>query len=93
MQDELIKQSNIQEIARRGSEIYGKLRVKFEPNENGKFLAIDVDTEKTYLGNTSAEAVEKARQENPGKVFYVMKIGSDVAETMAHTLLNLSHNA
>ena len=87
--DELIKKADINEIAKKGSAIYEKIKTQYEPKELGKFLAIDIDTETIYLGNSSAEAVEKARQENPGKVFYVVKIGFDVAEMIAQTLLNL----
>lgn len=46
-------------------------------------MAIDIDSKKTYLGITSVEALELARQNHPNKVFYVVKIGFDVAETMA----------
>ncbi len=87
--DELIKKADINEIAKKGSAIYEKIKTQYEPKELGKFLAIDIDTEKIYLGNSSAVAVEKARQENPGKIFYVVKIGFDVAEMIAQTLLNL----
>jgi len=42
-------------------------------------------SKKAYLGNTSAEALELARQNHPNTVFYVVKIGFDVAETMARS--------
>ena len=82
--EELIKKSDVQRIAIEGAKIYEQIRVSYDPQEKGKFLAIDIDTKKAYLGNTSAEALELARQNHPNKVFYVTKIGFDVAETMAH---------
>ncbi len=81
--EELIKKADLQKIANEGAKIYGQIKIKYEPKENGKFLAIDIDTKNAYLANTSAEAVELARQKHPKKVFYVVKIGFDVAETMA----------
>lgn len=81
--DELLKTVDIQKIAEEGGKIYEQVKTSYEPNENGKFLAIDIDSRKTYLSNTSAEALELARQNHPHKVFYVVKIGFDVAETMA----------
>lgn len=81
--EELIKKADIQQIADRGAKVYEKIKVNYDPKEKGKFLAIDVDTEKVYLGKTSAEAVVLAKQNHPNKVFYVVKIGFDVAETMA----------
>lgn len=83
--EELIKRADIQKIAEEGAKIYDQIKVKYDPKEKGKFLAIDIDSKKAYLGNTSAEALELARQNHPDKVFYVVKIGFDVAETMAKT--------
>jgi len=82
---ELIKQADIQRIADEGAKIYEQIKVNYDPKEKGKFLAIDIDSKKAYLGNTSAQALESARQNHPNKVFYVVKIGFDVAETMAQS--------
>lgn len=81
--DELIKKADIQKIAEEGAKIYDQIKVNYDPKEKGKFLAIDIESKNAYLGNTSAEALELARQNHPNKVFYVIKIGFDVAETMA----------
>ncbi|KKU47925.1 hypothetical protein A3E96_01485 [Candidatus Uhrbacteria bacterium RIFCSPHIGHO2_12_FULL_46_13] len=83
--EELIKKADIQKIAEEGAKIYQQIKVKYDPKERGKFLAIDIDSKEVYLGNTSAEALELARQNHPNKVFYVVKIGFDVAETMARS--------
>jgi len=80
---ELIKKADLQRIATEGAKIYEQIKINYEPEEVGKFLAIDIDTQKAYLGNSSAEAVELARNNHPNKVFYVVKIGFEVAETMA----------
>jgi len=81
--EELIKKTDIQKIAENGAKIYEQIKVNYDPKERGKFLAIDIDSKRAYLGNTSAEALESAKQKHPNKVFYVVKIGFDVAETMA----------
>lgn len=86
--EELIKKADIQKIAEEGAKIYDQIKINYDPKERGKFLAIDIDSKKVYLGNTSAEALELARQNHPNhpnKVFYVVKIGFDVAETMARS--------
>lgn len=82
--EELIKQADIQKIAEEGSKIYDDVKVKYEPQDNGKFLAIDIESKDIFLGNTSSEAVELARKAHPNKVFYVVKIGHSVAETLAN---------
>ena len=81
--EELIKKADIQKIAEDGAKVYAQIKINYDPKERGKFLAIEIDSKNVYLGNTSAEALELARQNHPNKVFYVVKIGFDVAETMA----------
>lgn len=83
--EELIKKVDIQRIAEEGAKIYDKIKIQYDPKEKGRFLAIDIESKKAYLGNTSAEALELAREHHPNKVFYVVKIGFDVAETMARS--------
>lgn len=81
--DELIKKANIQKIAQEGAKIYESIRLQYEPAQNGKFLAIDIESKDTYISNTSSEAVELARKAHLNKVFYVVKIGFSAAETLA----------
>lgn len=81
--EELIKSANIQKIAEEGAKIYEAIRSQYEPNENGKFLAIDIESRDKFLGNTSSDAVELAKKAHPNKVFYVVRIGFSAAETLA----------
>lgn len=81
--EDLIKKADIQKIAAEGAKIYATIRLRYGPAHNGKFLAIDIESQKVYTGQTSSEAVELARKAHPNKVFYVVKIGFSVAETLA----------
>ncbi|OGI99460.1 hypothetical protein A3H53_02880 [Candidatus Nomurabacteria bacterium RIFCSPLOWO2_02_FULL_40_10] len=92
MNDELIKQADIHHIAEEGSKIYLEIKDKYDPKEKGKFLAIDIDSKKVYLGVTSAEAVEEAKKNHPDKIFYVIKVGFDAAETMAQSFMGPRSN-
>ena len=74
--------ADIGKIAKEGTLIYDQVKSKYETDSKGEFLAIDIDSRNTYLAPTSAEAVTKAREAHPGKVFYVVKIGYDAAETL-----------
>ncbi len=87
MGQDLLKQADIQKIAAEGSQIYQEIKDKYEPQDNGKFLAINIETKDIYPGSTSAEAVEKATAAHPDKVFYVVKIGFESVETMAHAII------
>jgi hypothetical protein len=81
--EDLIKNADIDKIAEEGQKIYDKIKIKYEPKHNGEFLAIEIESRQVYLGKTSAEAVEVARLKHKNKVFYVVKIGYTVAETLA----------
>jgi len=85
--DDLLKKADIQKIARDGAKIYNQVKDQYDPRHTGKFLAIEIESRKVYLGQTSAEALNKARQNHPNKVFYVVKIGFEVAETVAKSYL------
>lgn len=79
----LIKKADIQKIAAAGAKIYETIKLKYEPAQNGKFLAIDIDSKDAFLAKTSSRAVELARQTHPNQIFYVVKIGYSAAETLA----------
>jgi hypothetical protein len=81
--DDLIKKVNIQKIASEGSKIYEKIKAQYEPKYNSKFLAIDIASKDVFMGETSADALVKAKTKYPNKVFYVVKIGFEAAETVA----------
>lgn len=87
--DNLIKRADIQKIAEAGAKIYETIKSQYEPDKNGKFLAIDTDSKDVFIGNTSSEAVELARKVHPNKVFYVVKIGFSAAETLASLASNI----
>ncbi len=80
--EELMKNTDLEKVAKDGSSIYEKIRGRYEPEHTGEFLAIEIESENAYLSTSSAEAMAEARKANPGKVFYVVKIGFDAAETM-----------
>ena len=81
------KMIDYQKIATEGQQIYDAMKIKYEPSLNGKFLAIDIESKDVYLSDDGAKAVELARAAHPGKVFYVVKIGFETAETMARTFV------
>lgn len=85
---DLIKKADIQKIAEAGAKIYETIKTQYEPGQNGKFLAIDIDSKDAFVGKTSSEAVEKARKAHPDKIFYVVKIGFSAAETLASLASN-----
>ena len=76
---------DIEKISSEGAKIYAERKMEYEPHQNGKFLAIDIDSKDVYLADDGAQAVELARQQHPDKVFYLVKIGFETAETVARS--------
>ena len=67
-----------QEIERKGQEIYEqKLKEQLEKEHLGKYVAIDIETEEYFLGETLDEALTLARNKYPNKIFHSIKIGSE----------------
>jgi hypothetical protein len=64
------------ELARRGREYYDRvLRDQLEPEHNGKFLALDVETGDYELGDSQLEALDRAEARHPDSVFYILRVG------------------
>ena len=84
---ETTKDSDLQRIVKDGEKIYKKIKSKYESNHKGKFLAIEVESKEAYMAKTSADAVVLAKSHYPNKIFYVVKIGFDVAETFSSLLI------
>jgi hypothetical protein len=87
---DLAKNQSFEEIAKKGAAIYEKVKKQYEPASNGKFLAIEVESGKIYMGDTSGEALEKAKENDPDKLFYLVKIGSDALAMLGHSLVRYS---
>lgn len=67
--------ANIQEIIKKGGEIYDTLKAELEPLQNGKHIVIEVDSNKHFIADTRDEAIAKARKEFPDKLLFVRRIG------------------
>lgn len=71
------------EIAQKGMKIYQKISKRVEKGHLGDFIAIEVESEKYFLGQTPVEAIEKAKKHFPNKIFYLMKVGFPAAITFS----------
>ncbi len=75
-EEKISPQLTPEETVKRGEEIYEKeLKEKLEPKEEGKFVAIEIESKKYYVGNTKEEALDLAKKDFPTKVFFVRRIG------------------
>ena len=62
----------------RAEHIYNaRYRAKFEPACLGQFVAIDIDSEQAYLGDTMPDALLKLLRASLAASFFVFEVGSE----------------
>ena len=59
-----------------------KLKAILEPQENGKFVAIEPETEQYFLGATALEAIKKGNSNFPDKILFLARVGFPAAHKM-----------
>lgn len=75
-EEKVLPQVKIEEIAKKGEEIYQQeLRNRLEPQESGKYVAIEIESKEYFIGRTKEEALDQAQESFSNKVFFVRKIG------------------
>ena len=73
-------------IAERGEQIYKeKYQVGYEREHLRRFVAIDVATEKAYIGNTPEAALDLAKNESPMGLFHLIQIGFPAAFRLSYS--------
>ncbi len=74
------------EIVEAGEKIYQqRYKTDYEAHHLGKFVAIEVKTEKAYLGDTSAQALQAAHSDEPLGSFHLIKVGAEAAFTVSYS--------
>lgn len=65
-------------VSTRGRKIYEELlKADLEPEHQGRFVAIEPETGRYFLGDNGAEALVAAHREMPGSQFYLKRVGHD----------------
>jgi hypothetical protein len=79
-----------EDFVERGRRLYeGKLRGELEPENAGRFLAVDPDSENYFLGDTDVEALTAAREAMPDSLFYLVRVGYGTAHAIGgHAVRN-----
>lgn len=69
-----------EELARRGQAYYDQhLRAELEPEHNGEFLALEVESGDYELGQSQIAALDRAEASHPDSVFYILRVGHRTA--------------
>ncbi|MFC1806052.1 hypothetical protein ACFL09_03635 [Planctomycetota bacterium] len=68
------------DLARRGQAYYAEhLREKLEPEHNGEFVALDVESGDYGMDADEMAAIQRVRARHPDRVFYVLRVGHRAA--------------
>jgi hypothetical protein len=68
------------EIARRGRTLYDeRIRHLVEPEQNGRFLALDIDSGEYETDDSSIGAVQRMRARFASPVLYLVRVGYPTA--------------
>lgn len=84
---DLSKKADIEKLFSAGEKVYGKIKNQYESKYNGRYLAIDPESKQVYMGKDCAEALVLATKKQPDKLFFILKVGFDVAETSMSPIL------
>jgi hypothetical protein len=72
-----------EEIAARGKAIYeGQIRAKVEPQDNGKFLILDIETGEYEMDEDEFAASRRAHSKHPDGAFFGLRIGYRTSGTI-----------
>ena len=80
-----------EEIGRRGLELYEqKLRPKVEAGNEGKYLAIDIETEDYELGDDFTGVIDRMHARHPDPALFTMRIGFPATARMRSSVTSSS---
>jgi hypothetical protein len=65
------------DVSDRGRKVYERLRRRLEAEHQGKFVAIDVQTEKYFLADSPEDAFRAARKAHHEGPFHFVRIGHE----------------
>jgi hypothetical protein len=81
-----MERSVAQEVARRGKEIYEReIRAEVEPEQEGRFLVVDVNSGSYALADDALEAFDRAQAITPEGTLYLIRVGRRAAHRVGVT--------
>jgi len=82
---------SLQEISRKGQEIYDELKEGLESKYKGKYIAIEIESKHYEIGDTPLEAIDNAEKKYPNKLFHLIRIGFPGLYTVSRTAKKEKH--
>ena len=74
----------LESLAERGEKFYrDNLKDSLEPDQIGRFVAIEPDSGRYFLGSTGTEALVDAKTQMPSSLFFLIRIGYNAADSIS----------
>jgi hypothetical protein len=73
---------NIDEFSKKAEAFYHEIKLDLESKSKGKYVAIDVESRKFWIGDTASDALSQAKKEFPTRLFYLIQVGSTATFTV-----------
>jgi hypothetical protein len=87
--DEKEREKRGRKLVSNGKKVYQTLVEPFlDESDFGKFVAIEPDSKSYFIGKTDNEAVDKANENFPDKVFYLVRVGFNAAYSFGGLRVN-----
>ena len=75
-------------LVEHGQRFYDEnLRAILEPDQTGRFVAIEPETGRYFVGHTGSAALVAARTAMPDSLFYLMRVGYETADRVRSRML------
>jgi hypothetical protein len=70
-------------VTERGEQVYEEqLKALLEPEHTGRFVAVEPESARYFLGDTDADALVAAHEAMPNSHFYLKRIGYDFTHSL-----------
>lgn len=71
------------DLVERGQRFYDEnLREMLEPEQTGRYVAIEPESGRYFVDDTGTGALTAARRELPDGLFYLLRVGYQTADTI-----------
>ena len=81
---------NIEDFSKKSEEFYSSIKAELELTFKGKYAALDPESRRYWIGDTPTEALTKAKEEFPNKLFYFLQVGSSATFNI-QSIISRSH--
>lgn len=72
-----LQNTSPEEVTKRGEEIYfNELKSKLESTNKGDYVVIEVVSKKYFIDKDLLNALNKAKEKYPDKLFFIVQIGT-----------------